>query len=249
VEDYSREVADQPAAVLAAEVHPALRLALPHLRRTRTSDKTFLQLLLHNSNKMPCPLLVIHCNGSRFEWQVVYDALRYLTVLHELAGPRTRPEEQENISMLVLSKKMGAWMAVAALGTAGLIAQTPPTTRHSQRQGRSGALIAAALNLTDAQKSQMKSIFQEARQSSQPVRQQLKQTRQSMQAAVQAGDSNQIQQLSATEGTEMGQLAAIRASAHAKMFKMLTPEQQQKLATIQASMHNRRHGPGAPVQN
>ena len=153
--------------------------------------------------------------------------------------------------MLVLSKKMGAWMAVAALGTAGLIAQTPPTTRHSQRQGRSGALIAAALNLTDAQKSQMKSIFQEARQSSQPVRQQLKQTRQSMQAAVQAGDSNQIQQLSATEGTEMGQLAAIRASARAQMFKMLTPDQQQKLSTLQAAMHHSRRGasPGATVQN
>ena len=152
--------------------------------------------------------------------------------------------------MQVLSKKMGAWMAVAALGTASLFAQTPPPARHFQRQGRSGAMMAAALNLTDAQKSQMQSIFQQARQSAQPVRQQLKQTRQSLQAAVQAGDSAQIQQLAATEGTEMGQLAAIRASAHASMFKMLTPEQQQKLSTLQASMHGRRHGPaGGAVQN
>src|SRR5260370_22462980 len=152
--------------------------------------------------------------------------------------------------MPVLSKKMGAWMAVATLGTASLFAQTPPPARHFQRQGRSGAMMAAALNLTDAQKSQMQSIFQEARQSSQPVRQQLKQTRQSLQAAVQAGDSNQIQQLSATEGTEMGQLAAIHASARAKMFKMLTPEQQQKFSALQASMHGRHHGPaGGAVQN
>ena len=120
--------------------------------------------------------------------------------------------------MQVLSKKMGAWMAVAALGTASLFAQTPPPAQHFQHQGRSGAMMAAALNLTDAQKSQMKSIFQEARQSSQPVRQQLRQTRQSLQAAVQAGNSDQIQQLSATEGTEMGQLAAIRASARARGF-------------------------------
>src|SRR5579864_6162820 len=145
--------------------------------------------------------------------------------------------------MQVLSKKMGAWMAVAALGTASLFAQTPPPTRHFRRQSRSGALMAAALNLTDAQKTQMKSIFQEARQSSQPIRQQLKQTRQSLNAAVQAGDSNQIQQLSTTEGTEMGQLAAIHASARAKMFKMLTPEQQQKLSTLQASMHSHRRAP------
>jgi Spy/CpxP family protein refolding chaperone len=141
-------------------------------------------------------------------------------------------------------------MAVAALGTASLFAQTPPPARHFQHRGRSGAMMAAALNLTDAQKSQMKSIFQEARQSSQPIRQQLRQTRQSLNAAVQAGNSDQIQQLSATEGTEMGQLAAIHASARAKMFKMLTPEQQQKLSTLQASMHGRHHGPaGGAVQN
>jgi Spy/CpxP family protein refolding chaperone len=145
---------------------------------------------------------------------------------------------------------MGVWMAVAALGTASLFAQTPPPARHSQRQGRSGAVMAAALNLTDAQKSQMKSIFQEARQSSQPIRQQLRQTRQSLNAAVQAGNSDQIQQLSATEGTQLGQLAAIHASARAKMFKMLTPEQQQKLSTLQAAMHGHRHAPaGGAVQN
>jgi Spy/CpxP family protein refolding chaperone len=148
--------------------------------------------------------------------------------------------------MKVLSKKMGAWMAVAALGTASLFAQTPPPARHNHQHGR----LAAALNLTDAQKSQMKSIFQGARQSAQPVRQQLHQTRQALQAAVKAGNSNQIQQLATTEGTEMGQLTAIHASARAKMFKMLTPEQQQKLSMMQAS-HRSRRGPegGAAVQN
>ena len=113
--------------------------------------------------------------------------------------------------------------------------------------------MAAALNLTDAQQTEMKSIFAEARQSSQPVRQQLRQTRQALDAAVKADDSAQIQQLSATQGAQMGQLAAIRATANAKMFKILTPEQQQKLSTLKASMHQRWHGRGAaggaPVQN
>jgi Spy/CpxP family protein refolding chaperone len=148
--------------------------------------------------------------------------------------------------MQVLSKKMGAWMAVAALGTASMFAQTPPPARHNHQHGR----LAAALNLTDTQKTQMKSIFQSAHQSSQPVRQQLKQTRQSLQAAVKAGDSNQIQQLAANEGTELGQLAAIHASARAQMFKMLTPEQQQKLSTLQPAMQrSRREGAGRSVQN
>jgi Spy/CpxP family protein refolding chaperone len=147
--------------------------------------------------------------------------------------------------MQVLNKKIGAWMAVAVLGTASLFAQTPPTARHFQRPGRFGVLMAAALSLSDAQKSQMQSIFQAARQSAQPIRHQLKQTRQSLQAAVKAGDSNQIQQLSATEGNELGQLAAIRASSTANMFKILTPDQQQKLSTLQAAMRGSRGGPAA----
>jgi Spy/CpxP family protein refolding chaperone len=149
--------------------------------------------------------------------------------------------------MKILNKKMGAWMAVAALGTASLFAQTPPPARHNHQHGR----LAAALNLTDAQKTQMKSIFQGARQSAQPVRQQLQQTRQAMQAAVKAGNSSQIQQLAVTEGTEMGQLTGIHAAARAQMFKMLTPEQQQKLSTLQTAMHRSRRGPegGAAVQN
>jgi Spy/CpxP family protein refolding chaperone len=149
--------------------------------------------------------------------------------------------------MQVFSKKMGAWMAVAALGTASLFAQTPPTERHQHQRANA---MASQLNLTDAQKSQMQSIFQEARQSAQPVRQQLKQTRESLNAAVKAGNSDQIQQLAATEGTEIGQMAAIRASAHAKMFKMLTPEQQQKFSALQAANHHSHRGTtGGAVQN
>jgi len=152
--------------------------------------------------------------------------------------------------MQFLNKKISASLAMAALGTASLFAQTPPTARHFQRQGQFQAVMGAALNLTDAQKGQVESIFQTAQQSAQPIRQQLKQTRQSLEAAVKAGNSDQIQQLSATEGTQLGQLAAIRASAHAQMYKILTPEQQQKLSTLQAAMHHSRRGPaGGAVQN
>ena len=105
------------------------------------------------------------------------------------------------------------------------------------------------LNLTDAQKAQAKSIFQGARQSAQPVRQQLMETRKSLRAAIKANNTAQIQQLSATEGNELGQLAAIRGSAFAKVYQTLTPDQQQKLDALQQSRHMRHQGqrpkPGA----
>jgi Spy/CpxP family protein refolding chaperone len=60
----------------------------------------------------------------------------------------------------------------------------------------------------------------------------LRQTRQSLRAAVQANNVAQIQQLAKAEGSEVGQLAAIRGEAMAKVYQMLTPDQQQKLAQL-----------------
>jgi Spy/CpxP family protein refolding chaperone len=137
--------------------------------------------------------------------------------------------------MKTFRNKFAAWTAIAALGTslgaASLFAdETSPAGAH--RHGRHGGFL-ASLNLTPAQQAQTKSIFQAARQSGQPVRQQLQQTRQSLRAAVQANDTAQIQQLAATQGSEVGQLATIRSTAMAKVYQILTPDQQQKLAALQ----------------
>jgi Spy/CpxP family protein refolding chaperone len=135
--------------------------------------------------------------------------------------------------MKTFTNKFAAWTAIAVLGatTSLFAAETSPAGGH--RHGRHGAFLTAYLNLTPAQQAQEKSIFQGARQSAQPVRQQLRQTRQSLRAAVQANDTAQIQQLAQTEGGELGQLMAIRGTAMAKVHQILTPEQQQKLAALQ----------------
>lgn len=146
--------------------------------------------------------------------------------------------------MKLFRHKIAACAAVAALGAASLFAaQTSPAPLHG-RHGRMGAFLSNYLNLTDAQKTQAQSIFQSARQSAQPVRQELQQTRQALRAAVQANDAAQIQQLSATEGGQIGQLTSIRSSAMAKVYQILTPDQQQKLAQLQqARKAARQNGP------
>lgn len=143
--------------------------------------------------------------------------------------------------------KFAAWTAVAALGAASLFA-APTSPNGGHRHGRMGAFLSTYLNLTPAQQTQAKSIFQDARQSGQPVRQQLKQTRQSLHAAVQANDTAQIQQLAAAEGTQMGQLAAIRGTAMAKVYQILTPDQQQKLAQLRQARRAARQSRGAGAQ-
>jgi Spy/CpxP family protein refolding chaperone len=133
--------------------------------------------------------------------------------------------------MLSLRNKFAAWTAVAVLGASSLFAaQTPAGGGHGH--GRMGAFLSSYLNLTPAQQTQAQAIFQNARQTGQPVRQKLRQTRQSLQAAVQSNNAAQIQQLAASEGSQIGQLAAIHGAAMAKVYQMLTPDQQQKLANL-----------------
>ncbi len=145
--------------------------------------------------------------------------------------------------MQSLTKKFAAFSAVAVLGTASLVFAAQSPRHHARGADRMGGALASVL--TDAQKPQAKSIFQEARQSAQPIRQQLMETRKSLRAAIQANDTAQIQQLSATEGNEMRQLKAVHSAAFAKVYQMLTPDQQQKLTALQQSKHPRHHAPAS----
>ena len=143
--------------------------------------------------------------------------------------------------MKLTPTKLAASMAIATLCAAGLFAQAKLTPHHAQRDHRFGREM-AALNLTDAQKAQAKAAFEQARQSAQPIRKQLMETRKSLRAAVQAGNTEQIQQLSASEGNEIAQLTAIRSAAMAKVVNTLTPEQKTKLTALEQARHSRHHG-------
>jgi Spy/CpxP family protein refolding chaperone len=111
-----------------------------------------------------------------------------------------------------------------------VFAQAPSTT--AQPGGGKAAVrrrIAQALNLSDAQKQQAQAIIQQTRQTVQPLRQQSKQNRQALMAAIQAGKGEvEIHQLALTQGNLAGQLVAARMEALARFYSMLTPEQRAK---------------------
>ena len=131
--------------------------------------------------------------------------------------------------MPVLNNKLAAWTAVAALGASSLVFAAPTQSpRHHFR--RNGALMQV---LTDSQKAQAKTVFQQARETAKPLHQQLMENRKSLRAAVQAGNTDQIQALSKVEGNEIGQLMAIRSSAYSKVYQTLSPDQKQKLSELQ----------------
>jgi len=120
---------------------------------------------------------------------------------------------------------------------------TPPHPRAGRaRAGQRGAMrqrMAEALNLTDAQKEQAKTIFQQARQNAQPLAQQLKQNREALAAAVKADDVAQIHSLAEQQGSLRGHMLGIRSEAMAKFYTTLTPEQKAKADQMQQRMRTR----------
>ena len=152
--------------------------------------------------------------------------------------------------MQVFRNRVLAGSAVALLGVAGLMAQQAPAqaaapqVRAPYAQGpKRLRAMAKVLDLTPDQLGQARGIFQEAGQSAKPVRMQVRETRSQLQAAIKSGDANQIQQLSSTLGGEQGQLAAIRATSMSKLYKILTPEQQQKLMAFHQAMKSTKKVP------
>ena len=128
----------------------------------------------------------------------------------------------------------------AALSAGGLMAKEAP---WSHRQGtRINFLdrMSAALNLTDQQKQQAKTIFTSEREAARPIRQELRQERKTVESAIQAGKpAAEVQLMAKNEGPALGNLAAMRAAAFAKFYAVLTPAQQQKLASLHQEWRQR----------
>ena len=141
---------------------------------------------------------------------------------------------------------LAAGMIFAQTGTTPAPA-TNPQAGHARfhRRGMM-ARLANRLNLTDAQRSQAKGIFQDLRTQAQPIRAQLKQGRQALMNAAESGQSaDQINQLAQAQAGPLAQLAALRAQAFGKFYAILTPAQQQQFQTMQSKWSARTMTPSA----
>jgi Spy/CpxP family protein refolding chaperone len=126
-----------------------------------------------------------------------------------------------------------------------------PTTQEEKRPNLTSHLehMAQALNLTDSQRERARIIFQNARQSAQPIQQELRENREKLTAAAKAGKSeDEIQKLADEQGRLLGQLVAIRTQSSAKFYQLLTPEQRMKADQMheqfRQNMRSRAHSGG-----
>ena len=114
--------------------------------------------------------------------------------------------------------------------------------------GRMAARIASELQLTDAQKEQIKSILQAEKSKAQPLRQQLAQSRQQLLAATKGGsfDENQIRSIASQQAQLRTDMIVEGARVKAEIYKVLTPEQRTKADAMQERMLTRVHQHGTP---
>jgi len=106
--------------------------------------------------------------------------------------------------------------------------------------------VAQALNLTDAQKAQAKTIFQQAQAAAKPIRQELKQNHEKLSAAAKMSNSEgDIQRLATEQGRLVGKLIAIHTEARAKFYQMLTPEQRVKDDQLHQQMREKMRSEGS----
>jgi len=147
----------------------------------------------------------------------------------------------------------GSLLAAGALATAAAsisiataadpAVTTPPTEgmgggwHHHHRHG-SGHWMMSKLNLTDAQKAQVKSIMTAAGPQMKSIHQQMRANSMKLSQMAPTGGAYTatVQEVSQANATLHAQMITQREQIRASVYKVLTPAQQQQLATMKAEM-------------
>ena len=123
-------------------------------------------------------------------------------------------------------------------------ALAPPMHHHAAGMGTGHMMHfwAKYLDLTDAQKTQMKGIMEKERPTMKPLMQQAHQTQQQLRQYEQgAYDEAKVRALATQQAQTMAELTVQKTRIHSEMYQLLTPDQQTKLKELEAKHQARMH--------
>ncbi|HSM00419.1 MAG TPA: Spy/CpxP family protein refolding chaperone, partial [Candidatus Limnocylindria bacterium] len=106
--------------------------------------------------------------------------------------------------------------------------------------------MAKKLNLTEAQKEQVKAILASERDKAEPLRQQLAENRENLRKAIEAEPFKEatVRALAQSQNEARVELVVSRARAKSQIYALLTPEQRElakKLGPMGEGRHGHRH--------
>jgi Spy/CpxP family protein refolding chaperone len=141
-----------------------------------------------------------------------------------------------------VKKTITAVAAVVALGAT--LAFAGPNggdwTGGRHHEGAFSEKMAQKLNLSDAQKTQIKAIEQQFRTDNAAFLQTARQTMQDFRAAKQANDQAKIDALKPTLDAQRAQMKQLREAQREKIRNILTPDQRAQLDAFKAQHQSRR---------
>lgn len=136
----------------------------------------------------------------------------------------------------------GAALLVTGLAT-GAIAQggRGPRGEGYRGLGMGGGRMAAELNLTDAQREQVRDVHQRHEAELKEARTKVMAARDAHRKAAQAipVDEAQIRAMSQALAEAQADMTVLRARVHSEVFALLTPEQQAKAKELRAQRETR----------
>ncbi|MEA2488707.1 MAG: periplasmic protein CpxP/Spy [Acidobacteriota bacterium] len=144
-----------------------------------------------------------------------------------------------------MNKKITAVAAVLALSTTLAFAGTGEGRgegRHGRHgKGQFGEKFAQKLNLTDAQKQQIKDIRTNSRTQNAQFFATAKQTREDARAARKAGDTARLESLKGALQSQRAQMKEIRKAERQQVLNILNAEQRAQLEAMKAQHQGRHH--------
>lgn len=141
------------------------------------------------------------------------------------------------------SKKWFTAAAVVALSST-LAFAAPHEGGKRGRGGRGGhefgARFAEKLNLSEAQKQQIKDAQMAFRNENKAFFEQARDTRRQIREAKEAGDQAKLEQLKATAKSQHERMKQLRDEQHTRILALLTPEQRTQWEALKAQREARR---------
>lgn len=131
-------------------------------------------------------------------------------------------------------------VAVLALGTSLAIAGPGEGKRGHKGNGRHEAMFAEKLNLTEAQKAQIKQIRQNNHEQNKAFYESARANRQEFRAAKQANDTAKLDALKGQMESQRAQMKQLRESEMAQINAILTAEQKAQFAAMKADREARK---------
>jgi protein CpxP len=158
-----------------------------------------------------------------------------------------------NLLTATLLTAGAALTAATSMSIASAADEAPAATQPAAQPGphewhhhRGPWHLLSKLNLTAAQKQQVKEIMTAARPQMQSLHEQMHANMLKLQQTkpTDANYTSIASQVSQTHGSLSAQMLTQHAEVRAQVFKVLTPAQQAQLATLEAEMQAHKHGAG-----